>query len=274
MPNSGYLFSSWSGDLTGSTNPATITVDGNKTVTANFVVAVCTDVSLTVAEDTHMRSGTTRAAYNYGGSTTIRVNPFYEQGSTDGQLTGALLKWDFSSAGIPAEATVTAASLTFNVATGSNYAYSLYSMRQAWVEGTNNGAAGTGASWNFYGAGTGSWGTVGAENTTSDRYSTNLWEATATQFNTTGSVTFDLNASGISVVQGWITGSTNNGLTIQNYSGTTVDVWEAASSENATEANRPKLNVTYCIPNEAPVVTDIPNQTIAEGATFHDDRPG
>jgi uncharacterized repeat protein (TIGR02543 family) len=35
-PNAGYTFSSWSGDLSGSTNPATITMNGNKNVTANF----------------------------------------------------------------------------------------------------------------------------------------------------------------------------------------------------------------------------------------------
>ena len=35
--NSGYVFSSWSGDLSGTTNPATITMNSNKTVTANFV---------------------------------------------------------------------------------------------------------------------------------------------------------------------------------------------------------------------------------------------
>jgi uncharacterized repeat protein (TIGR02543 family) len=32
----GFVFSGWSGDLTGSANPATITVDGNKNVTATF----------------------------------------------------------------------------------------------------------------------------------------------------------------------------------------------------------------------------------------------
>ncbi len=35
-PAVGYQFSGWSGDLTGSTNPATITMDGNKNVTAIF----------------------------------------------------------------------------------------------------------------------------------------------------------------------------------------------------------------------------------------------
>lgn len=35
-PAAGYYFASWSGDLTGSANPTTITMNANKTVTANF----------------------------------------------------------------------------------------------------------------------------------------------------------------------------------------------------------------------------------------------
>jgi hypothetical protein len=36
LPSSGWSFSAWSGDLTGSTNPVSITIDANKSVTANF----------------------------------------------------------------------------------------------------------------------------------------------------------------------------------------------------------------------------------------------
>jgi uncharacterized repeat protein (TIGR02543 family) len=36
VAGTGWQFSSWSGDLTGTTNPATITLDGNKTVTVTF----------------------------------------------------------------------------------------------------------------------------------------------------------------------------------------------------------------------------------------------
>jgi endoglucanase len=36
-PNAGYVFTGWSGALTGTNNPATLVMDGPKTVTANFV---------------------------------------------------------------------------------------------------------------------------------------------------------------------------------------------------------------------------------------------
>ena len=34
--DAGWTFSAWSGDLTGSTNPESITIDGSKNVTATF----------------------------------------------------------------------------------------------------------------------------------------------------------------------------------------------------------------------------------------------
>ncbi|HWR27282.1 MAG TPA: DUF2341 domain-containing protein, partial [Candidatus Thermoplasmatota archaeon] len=37
-PNPGYLFDHWSGDLSGSTNPTTITMNANKAVTATFIL--------------------------------------------------------------------------------------------------------------------------------------------------------------------------------------------------------------------------------------------
>jgi PKD repeat protein len=36
IPNAGYIFSNWSGDLSGTDNPATLTMDEPKSVTANF----------------------------------------------------------------------------------------------------------------------------------------------------------------------------------------------------------------------------------------------
>ncbi|MGD2085906.1 MAG: PKD domain-containing protein, partial [Candidatus Aminicenantes bacterium] len=45
VPDSGWQFDNWSGDLTGSTNPDTITMDADKTVTANFSeLGPCTEI--------------------------------------------------------------------------------------------------------------------------------------------------------------------------------------------------------------------------------------
>jgi hypothetical protein len=38
-PNTGYVFSSWSGDASGSINPLVVTMDANKIITANFKLA-------------------------------------------------------------------------------------------------------------------------------------------------------------------------------------------------------------------------------------------
>jgi pectate lyase len=48
-PASGFQFSGWSGDLTGSTNPATITMNANKTVTATFTAVGAGPFTLSIA---------------------------------------------------------------------------------------------------------------------------------------------------------------------------------------------------------------------------------
>jgi cysteine-rich repeat protein len=212
-----------------------------------------TTVNLVATADTYMNSGNTKGAYNYGGATTIQLNPYYKSGGND-QYRAPLIRWDLSS--IPSDATITSASLTFYVATGETaYTYNLYHLRRSWIEGTGDGSAAstTSASWNKY-DGANTWGTSGAANTTSDRYDTNLWSAVASDFGVTGDKTFNLNADGVSVVQGWIANPTNNfGLTMQNYSGTATGSWIAASRENTSGYTKPTLNITYTVPPPAPV---------------------
>ncbi|MEN3013102.1 MAG: cellulase family glycosylhydrolase [Endomicrobiia bacterium] len=48
QPNSGYVFNSWSGDLSGSQNPASIVMDSNKSITANFVQSGSTSITYTL----------------------------------------------------------------------------------------------------------------------------------------------------------------------------------------------------------------------------------
>ena len=38
IPNAGYTFTGWNGDATGSTSPVSVTMDGNKNITANFTI--------------------------------------------------------------------------------------------------------------------------------------------------------------------------------------------------------------------------------------------
>jgi uncharacterized repeat protein (TIGR02543 family) len=47
-PAVGYVFSGWSGDLTGTTNPASITMDSDKTVTATFTLIPPSEYTLTI----------------------------------------------------------------------------------------------------------------------------------------------------------------------------------------------------------------------------------
>jgi peptidoglycan/xylan/chitin deacetylase (PgdA/CDA1 family) len=47
VPASGWVFSGWSGDLTGNTTPASLTMNTNKTVTATFVQAYTLTVNVT-----------------------------------------------------------------------------------------------------------------------------------------------------------------------------------------------------------------------------------
>ena len=66
--NAGYTFSSWTGDATGTTNPVNVTVDGNKSVTANFAINTYTLSYL--AGSNGSISGTTPQTVNYGASGT------------------------------------------------------------------------------------------------------------------------------------------------------------------------------------------------------------
>ncbi len=254
IPSSGYLFSGWvganAGDLVSAGGGAvTIVMNGDKSVTANFApteTAPCSNtVHLNAAADTYMNAASGATTYNYGAATTIQVD------RTTATQRGALLKWNVSS--IPWFAAVSSASITLNVTDPVTlYAPSMYDVAKPWVEGTNDGAAGTGASWTNYDPAPVAWTTAGgAKNTTGsiDRATVNLWTASTSNLTPAGSRTVPLTTvanGGVPVVQRWVSGGVNNGVTIQNYTTGTTDPLVFDSREGTTP---PVLSVTYCLAN-------------------------
>jgi hypothetical protein len=88
-PNTGWMFTNWSGNLTGSTNPATITMDGNKTVMANFAVrSASTSFRVNCGGAAYTAAGgivfEADGTYNNGGSTFSTVSAI--SGTTDDPL--------------------------------------------------------------------------------------------------------------------------------------------------------------------------------------------
>ncbi len=92
VPNTGYTFSGWSGDLSGTTNPTTITMNGNKTVTASFTaVAGTTTYSLTVnAVNGSVTKTPNQTSYSPGTVVTLQAVPSagYSFSSWSGDVTG------------------------------------------------------------------------------------------------------------------------------------------------------------------------------------------
>ena len=77
VPNVGYRFDHWSGDLTGTTNPGTLVMNATKTVTANFVAD--TQYTLTVSANPGGAGTVTKSpdkpAYSAGESVTLTATP-------------------------------------------------------------------------------------------------------------------------------------------------------------------------------------------------------
>ncbi len=88
VPNMGYSFSNWTGDLSGSTNPATLLMEADRSVTANFVLK---GHSLTVtAVGGSVTSNPAKASYNRGETVTLEAvpNTGYSFTNWSGDLSG------------------------------------------------------------------------------------------------------------------------------------------------------------------------------------------
>ncbi len=203
--------------------------------------------TFTNAEDSYARSSS--PSKNYGSETVLLadgVSQDPDNGSYGEIVT--IVQWDISS--IPASATVTGASVSFNYTNNSSGVYNFYSQDSAWSEAT--------VDWNDL-----------------DQGPTVL--ATVPPF-TSGVGTSALNASGVALVQGWVDGSIpNNGLILRT-GGTNNGI---VMDSNESQGPAPTLEVTYTtsgqtleervayLENLLANLTRNGSQLILEGMNFH-----
>ncbi len=97
-PDTGYTFDSWSGDLSGSTNPTTITMSANRNVTANFTAncyTLTTSISPggggSVSASPTNSAGCAAGQYTYNESVSLTASPGtgYVFSNWSGDLTGS-----------------------------------------------------------------------------------------------------------------------------------------------------------------------------------------
>jgi len=246
--DSGWTFGGWSGDLTGSTNPTTITMNGNKTATATFTSGGTVTFqegvnSYLSTVDTHIRQ--LAPTTDYGSSITLEWD---SEDGTAGQASAkyALLRFDNifgSGAGqIPAGSTITSATLQYVVSNvTTNAASNVNEVLVDWTEATT---------YNTFGS---------AAGVQTEDYGTLVTTAPATAL-----TTYTINVT--SSLAAWSGNPTSNRGWIIIPAGT--DGVQVASGENGTIMNRPKLTVTYSAtpttPPDAPsalaAITPLSNQ--------------
>lgn len=88
--DTGWAFTSWSGNLTGSTNPSSITMNGNKTVTAHFSANTYT-LTITTDGSGSVSKNPDQPTYTYGQVVTLTAIPTtgWMFSTWTGDLTGS-----------------------------------------------------------------------------------------------------------------------------------------------------------------------------------------
>jgi uncharacterized repeat protein (TIGR02543 family) len=73
-PNTGYTFVGWTGDASGTTNPVTVVMNGNKNVTANFA-AIQYTLNVTLSGTGSVTRSPDQATYTYGQQVQLNASP-------------------------------------------------------------------------------------------------------------------------------------------------------------------------------------------------------
>jgi len=92
-PAAGYVFTSWSGDATGTTNPLTVNMTSNKTITANFTAIPVNQFTLTVnAVNGSVSKVADQPTYASGSTVVLTATPAagYNFTSWSGDATGSV----------------------------------------------------------------------------------------------------------------------------------------------------------------------------------------
>ena len=92
-PAAGYVFSSWSGDATGTTNPLTVNMTSNKNITANFTAIPANQYTLTVnAVNGSVAKVANQPTYTSGSTVVLTATPAagYTFSSWSGDATGSV----------------------------------------------------------------------------------------------------------------------------------------------------------------------------------------
>src|SRR5208283_2680155 len=76
-PSSGYSFSSWTGDASGSSNPLSVVMNGNKTITATFIQNTFTITATAGLNGSISPNGTVNVNYGVNQIFTITSNTSY-----------------------------------------------------------------------------------------------------------------------------------------------------------------------------------------------------
>jgi len=118
-PTASWSFAGWSGDLTGSVNPQSLTISGDKVVTATFIQNGYT-LAVNVAGNGTVVRNPDRAAYNLGEAVTLTATPAagWTFAGWSGDLTGSVNPQALTISGnevITATFTQNAYMLTVNV---------------------------------------------------------------------------------------------------------------------------------------------------------------
>lgn len=191
----------------------------------------------TAGIDVPIRSDTPTT--NYNTTTVFNIG----EANSAAQVGRALIKFDLSS--IPANATINSATLSlWTTADLSDNArtFRIYRTLRNWVESQ--------ATWNIFSTGN-NWGTAGGFNA-SDSEQTDIGSRAFTASEANGEKQWTLTASAI---QEMVAGTfANNGFIVKADTENN-DMYQFATSDNATAGNRPKLVIDYSEATNTPTAT-------------------